>query len=432
MLRFCVLLLGLLGLLPVGVTCAQGAAPRLPSPLRLLDSQARSAAIPLRIRRNLLLVPVWLNGRGPFQFVLDTGVETTLLTDPAVRDSLRLPPGEPLLVAGAGEDAAFRASLVAGVRIGLPGVAPAPLPLAVLSGDALELSRYVGEPVAGLIGADLFRSFVVELRGGRGSLRLHDPARWVPPRRRWWQRRAVASVPLLVRGGKPYLQARLQQQPVGDGPSSPADTLHVRLLIDTGAGHALSLERGVGRGLRLPANRLRVQVGRGLSGAINGYLGRVAALRVGPFAVRAPLTAFPDSAAVLAHVQVPRAGTVGLELLKRFHVWFDYGGRTLWLRPAAGFNEPFEYDMSGLEIVAHGPAFNRFVVVHVEPDGPGAEAGLAPGDELVILDGRPASEFSLTTLSALLRSQDGRRLLVLARRADGGGYVTVLTLRRVL
>jgi PDZ domain/Aspartyl protease len=396
-------------------TLAQGPA----GPFHLASRGARVVRVPLRVRRNLLLVPVMLNGQGPFQFVLDTGVETMLLTDPAVRDSLKLPPGRPILVEGAGEDAPLRAALVDGVRVALPGVTEAPLTLGVLSGDALELSRYVGESVAGLIGADVFASFVVEVRPGAGQLRLHDPAQFQAPRR-------AARLPLQIKEGKPYVRVR-----VGPGPTA-ADTLTALLLIDTGAGHALSLETGSAQALHLPDPRLRAQLGRGLSGPVNGWIGRVATLDLGPYQLQRLLTSFPDSGAVRVKLRVPRQGNLGFETLKRFRVWFDYAGRGLWLRPSRHYHEPFEHDMSGLEIVARGPSYNRYVIESVKTDSPGEEAGLLPGDELLIVNAQNAAAYTLTTLSQLLHAQDGLRIPLLVRRESGRLYYTTLVLRRVI
>ena len=402
-----------------GSAYAQPADARPVAPLRLLKAGARSARVEMRVRRNLLLVPVLINGRGPFQFVLDTGVETAILTDSAVRAVLNLPPGEPLLVEGAGVEDPLRAEYIERVAVTLPGAATGEMPLTVLSGDALQLSRYVGEPVAGLIGYDVFRAFVVEVRGEPARLRLFSPAQFRGPRR-------AARLPLAVRAGKPYVRARVAQ-------ATPPDTLTATLLLDTGAGHALSLETGSHPALHLPAARLRAQLGRGLSGPVNGWLGRADALKLGPYGLRQLLVSFPDSAAARSKSRVPRQGTLGYEALKRFRVWLDYPGRGLWLRPAAGYrHDSFEHDMSGLDVVARGAAFSRFVVGQVEPGSPGETAGLLPGDELLSIDGQSAKQYSLTAIGRLLCSRDGRELALLVRRTDGSLFYTVLTLRRVI
>ncbi len=419
----CLLLFAGLLLAP-RLTCAQPASARCP-PLRLLPPGTREARVPVRLRRNLLLVPVLLNGHGPFQFVLDTGVETAILTDSAARAALALPPGQPLLVEGAGEEAPLRADWYERVQVTIPGAATGEMPLTVLSGDALQLSRYVGEPVAGLIGYDLFRAFVVEVRGGREWLALHDPLQFRAPRK-------AARLPMAVRAGKPYVRARVALVDTVNTSAPTPDTLTATLLVDTGAGHALSLETGSHPALHLPAPRLRAQLGRGLSGPVNGWLGRAERLELGPYYLHYLLVSFPDSAAARVKVRVPRQGTLGYEALKRFRVWFDYPGRGIWLRPDSRLREPFEHDMSGLEIVARGASFSRFVVSDVQPGSPGEAAGLQVADELLSIDGRGMVEFSLTSLGLLLRSRDGREVPLLVRRATGELIYTVLTLRRAI
>ncbi len=417
--RFLLCFALLLVLLLLSGGTGQLAAQTPAGPMRLARSGARLARVPLRVRRNLLLVPLMLNGRGPYQFVLDTGVDRMILTDPGVRDELALPAGYPLLVEGAGEEGALRAALVEGVRVALPGVAEAPLTVAVLSGDALELSRYVGEPVAGLIGNDVFASFVVEVRSGTGQLFLHDRARFRAPR-------GASRLPLSIREGKPYVRAHVR---LG---AEPTDTLTALLLIDTGAGHALSLETGSHAALRLPKERMRSQLGRGLSGPVNGWLGRVGALEMGPYRLEKLLTSFPDSGAVRMKLRFRRQGNLGYETLKRFRVWFDYPGHGLWIKPSRHFHDPFEHDMSGLEIIARGASFSRYLIESVQPGSPAEEAGLLPDDELLMIDSQPANTYTLTTLSQLLHSRDGRHIPLLVRRDERDFFYTTLILKRVI
>ncbi|RYD69235.1 MAG: peptide-binding protein, partial [Sphingobacteriales bacterium] len=38
--------------------------------------------------KNLIIIPVYVNGKGPYDFVLDTGVGPMIITDPTIIDSL--------------------------------------------------------------------------------------------------------------------------------------------------------------------------------------------------------------------------------------------------------------------------------------------------------------------------------------------------------
>ncbi|MGO8609984.1 hypothetical protein ACC848_44315, partial [Rhizobium johnstonii] len=74
-----------------------------------------------------------------------------------------------------------------------------------------------------------------------------------------------ARIPLDMEGRKSYVTLPVQL--------SASLTLPLKLVLDTGAGHALSLETTSDDRLALPETRLRTPLGRGLNGNINGYLG---------------------------------------------------------------------------------------------------------------------------------------------------------------
>ena len=77
---------------------------------------------------------------------------------------------------------------------------------------------------------------------------------------------------------------------------------------------------------------------------------------------------------------------------------------------------------SGITLAAAPPEYDRFRVVAVDADSPGAQAGLQRGDLVVEIDARPAKEFTLDEARQLFRS-DGRRNLVVDR---GGKRVKVM------
>jgi len=405
-----------------------GRAGAQPSPSRcfvLTRPRAHEARVPFSAARNLLIVSAQLNGRGPYNFLLDTGVATSLLTDPQLADSLHLTRGPQFRILGVGgTDSGLRAYEAANVRVSLPGVEASGMNWLVLSSDVLDLSGYVGLPVRGIIGSDLFHSFVVTIEPARHELLLSEPTRYKAPTGRRW-----ASLPLVLDRQKAYVQAGVQL--LGAAPGQAP--LPLRLLLDTGAGHALSLETTADRRLRLPATHLRTDLGRGLSGIVSGSLGRVAAVQLGRYQLPQVLTSFPDSAQVherLSGTERARHGSLGYEVLKRFTTVIDYPHGRLLLRPTPALREPFEHDMCGLDLLATGPDYRRYRVLRVVPGSPAAAAGIAEGEELMSINFMPTQAFSATDLSKLLHSQDGRVLLLVLRRPDGGLYPASIRLKR--
>ncbi|UYZ63605.1 aspartyl protease family protein [Hymenobacter weizhouensis] len=403
-----------LGLLAAGPARAQTPPPAF----RFERAGARQARVPFQIQRNLMVVEATINGQGPFNFMLDTGIGISLITDPALVRQLNLQGGAQFLVAGAGEEKPLVAQQITGVHVRLGKTEAPSMSFLALSDDVLNLSGYVGMPIHGLLGSDVFRSFVVQVQPEQEYVVLHDPARYRVPRGRRWTR-----LSLDLEGNKSYLTLPVQ---VND-----TLTLPLKLVLDTGAGHALSLETTSDPRLRLPDLRLRTQLGRGLSGDINGYLGRVAALQLGRYRVALPLTSFPDAAAVAHRADVPRNGNLGFELLKRFEMVIDYSRNQLLLRPNRLYKDPFEHDMCGFDVLASGPHYRQYRVLRVQAGSPAEQAGLLPGDEILSINFLPAESLSLTQLSRLLHSQNGRQIFFIVRRATTGDlHTAVVRLKR--
>ena len=408
------------GVVAVGLLLSSGITARgQVRPFQLRRPHVRQATLPLLVERNMPLVELHLNGQGPYRFLLDTGVGVSMITDPALADALHLDRGQPVNIAGLGQDAPLRAYLCAGVRVRLgPAEAPA-LPMLLLSDDVFDLSAYVGLPVHGILGFDLFQSFVVTLRPRTAELVLHAPDRYRAPRSRRWRR-----TPLEIEQQRAYVAAAVTQA------GSAVDTL--RLLLDTGAGHALSLETSSDPRVRLPQLRVKSDLGRGLGGIIHGFMGRVRQIQLAGYALPQVLTSYPDSADVANRVRVARSGNVGFELLRRFDLVIDYPHRQLLLRPNRHYDRPFEQDMTGLELVAIGPELRRYLINSIRTGSPADQAGLCPGDEVLSVNLLPASSFSLSQLAQLFRAQDRRRVLLLVRHPDGELFAAQLTLARTI
>jgi hypothetical protein len=123
-------------------------------------------------------------------------------------------------------------------------------------------------------------------------------------------------------------------------------------------------------------------------------------------------------------------GIVGGELLRRCRVIFDHPRERLLLEPNAAFAAPFDYDMSGLFLLAEGDDFTRFLVRGVLEGSPSSAAGLAGGDEITSVDGRPAAKLTLEEIRRTLRS--GEREVALGIRRGDKSLTVRLKLKRMV
>ncbi|WP_460620035.1 aspartyl protease family protein [Hymenobacter ruber] len=392
--------------------------PLPPGPFEFTRANDHQTSLSFQVQRNLLVVKLRLNGAGPFNFLLDSGVGTSIITSPQLADSLRLHHGQYFRVVGmGGTDTGLLAYQTDSVRVELPGAVAPRMSWLVMSEDVLNLSGYVGVPISGILGSELFRSFVVTIHSEMSTVVLNDPATYHPPRGRRW-----SSLPLSLENNKAYFTVPVQL--------NDSLTMPLKLVLDTGASHALSLELDSDPRMTAPARRLPTDLGRGLSGTVRGFLGRVPTLHLGRYAMRSVLTSFPDAGDVHRRIDVQRNGNIGYELLKRFSLVVDYPHRRLLLRPNTKFREPFEHDMSGIDLLATGDDYHRFLILRVMPDSPAATAGIEADEELVSVNFLPVNTFSLTQLDRMLHSEDGRVLLLVLRRPDGNLHTASLRLKR--
>ncbi len=158
------ILAGLLAL----AACNQVAPARVEAPA---DSAAGEVAFELSGPGGAALtVPVHVNGRGPFRFILDTGATLTCINRPLV-DSLKLEEKPMLGVgAGVGSSGQVRVVEVDSLRVG----AARALDLAACEVDLAHAEK-VGVEVDGLVGLNFLKAFRVTLDFDRKVVHLQDP-----------------------------------------------------------------------------------------------------------------------------------------------------------------------------------------------------------------------------------------------------------------
>jgi hypothetical protein len=251
----------------------------------------------------LLLLPVRINGKGPFWFVVDSGAYRTVIDHFVLEQTgLRITGKSTVRGTGAGEVQTQHAAGFT-MQIGHMVVA-VPEPLVIDLGGVP-----IPKDVHGLVGAEVFESHVVEVDPQRGQFRFFAPDGFIAPP-------GVASVPLIVKDHRFYLEAELH---LADG-----DSVVHRLRVDTGSQDAIADEI-VKRG----SNVRETTLGHGLGSNFRGYSGVFAEVRIGPLR-------FKD-------VWGPGAPNpaIGMEVFRRFKVTFDVRHGKLYFEPNAHAEEAF-------------------------------------------------------------------------------------------
>jgi membrane-associated protease RseP (regulator of RpoE activity) len=126
--------------------------------------------------------------------------------------------------------------------------------------------------------------------------------------------------------------------------------------------------------------------GVAVGGSTEGRLFRAAAFIIGADRFDAPLIGYTVDSGGFENRD--DAGTVGAAVLARYRLILDYSRNRIILEDGPKTGEKVTEGHSGMLVVSPGPAFDTLVIAQVIPGSPAAEAGLAPGDEVVSMDGR--------------------------------------------
>ena len=355
------------------------------------------ARIPFELNGHVIFLPVAVNGSPPGSFVLDTGAQGSSLNT-RTASALRLPLGRGGTAHGAGGNIASHR--LSGVTLGVGEARLEKLDLSAM--ELAPLENNTGRAIDGILGSDLFRRYVVEIDYETKRIRLYEPSGFDAEGR-------GASLPLRFEHQHPYVRAAVTLPGWG--------VLDGEFVLDLGSNLALILLPSF-----IEEKKLRDSLpptietfGRGVGGEVGLPIGRASRLRVGAHALEAPVTAFPRSG---TFGRTGKAGNIGSAVLRRFRVTFDYSRSRMFLEPNARFGDPFEFDMSGLQLVTESPAFDVVRVNRVLPNSPAAEAGLRPADEILSVAGRPATAMRLAELREMLRQPDREYPLQIKRGAE--------------
>ncbi len=362
-----------------------------------LNNNRKRVYLHFKLVRNMVVIQLNINNKGPYNFILDTGVGLMIITDPKLVDSLAIPNRRTLKLYGLGEGDDFEAYATSALKIDIPGLTSYDVAAAILKKDHFQLSNYAGMPVHGLLGYEFFNNLAVKIDFADSTLTICRP-------RDVKMLKKGSKIPITIEDRKPYLIANIKY----DNGTEKKN----KLIIDLGAGHPVSLENMISNH-GLPTKFITANLGVGFNGPIHGFISRVARIDIGNYKVKNVIASFPEEDSVRTRLQsVQRDGNLGFGLLKKFTVIFDYRDSLLYLKPGPKINDPFEHDMSGLEYYGDGENFQHVIISRVEPGSAADEVGLEKYDEIVAINFKPVATMSLEEIDSMFKSADDRSLLL--------------------
>ncbi len=395
----------------------------------------KKAVIPFKFINNLIFIPINVNG-AELTFLLDTGVSETILFSLENKE-IKLSNVEKMKFSGLGGSVSID-GLKSERNTGKIGeeIINASMSIYIILDEEFNISSHVGIPVNGVIGYHFFKDHPVYIDYSSKKITIYENADLLKKKTKRFEEFAIT-----IEKDKPYLHADVEMT------NEKKDS---KLMIDLGNSDAIWLFPTLIKNFVYNRPNIDDFLGRGFNGDIYGKRSRIHNFYLGNFKFEKPLTAMPDEFSI-QHVNLVenRKGSVGNEIMRRFTVIFDYTNQKLYLRKNRFFDDPFHFNMSGLDFRQDGLEWQEdrvkietqksamvsaevykdafqykfslkpiFSISGVRKDSPAYEAGLKKDDKVLSINGEKTSDMTLEKIVELMKSNEGRNITMVIRRKN--------------
>ncbi|MBC7524120.1 MAG: aspartyl protease family protein [Flavobacterium sp.] len=389
--------------------------------------------IPFDLFNNLILIPVEINGV-KLSFLLDSGVEETILFSLDETDEIKFDKIEKITIKGFGSNEPVIAYKSVKNEIKIRDYVDSSQTIYLVLDQNINISSQLGVAVNGIIGFNFFKNNLIKINYETKKITIfRNDTKQIKKIKNSYE-----TLPLTFISNKPYVETKVSFE-------NSKDQMKTTLLIDTGNTDAIWLFARNNNTIKIPNNAIDDYLGKGFSGDVFGKRGTISSFQIGNSKLDKPLIAFPDSTGINdLDINSVRLGSIGAEVIKRFTIFFDYKNRAIYLKKNSNFNNQFNFNMSGIDIEHQGlqwisesyednPAFANnlfssdgekitnnlkykfilkpvYVISNLRLNCPGVLSGLKKGDLLLKINHRKSYNYTLQELNDLLKSEDGKTI----------------------
>lgn len=391
--------------------------------------------IPFKLINNLIFIPINING-AELTFMLDSGVtENTIFS---LEDKeIKLSQMEKMKFSGLGGNRSiegFKSDLNIG-KIGKNFVNDS-LMLYIIQDEEFNISSHIGIPVNGFMGYHFFKDYPIIIDYSLRKITVFKDRKLFEKKIRKFEEFTIS-----IEKNKPYIFADVEMT---------SEKKPSKMLIDIGNSDAIWLFPTLIKDFVYNRPNIEDFLGRGFNGDIYGKRSRIHQLHLGNFKFEKPLTAMPDEFSI-QHLNLAkdRKGSIGGEIMSRFTVAFDYKNEKIYLRKNNRYQDPFHFNMSGLDFKQDGLQWEKdyltfrtlnekstsgdiqtynsnlqykfilkplFSIAGVRKDSPAGKAGLKKDDQLIIINGKKTSEMTLNKIMEMMKSDEGKTIYITVNR----------------
>jgi hypothetical protein len=362
------------------------------------DIAGHAVTVPMRVVDAKILVPVYLNGQGPFDAEFDTG--GSLIIPPALLDRLKLASKSGGREFGGGEGSiASSSGAIDSVSIGGATIG------AQRFSSFQLFSRY---PERMLVGLEVLQRYVVSLDFDTMQMTL------TPPEQYRYDGNGT-KIPFHFQDNQPEVTGSI-------------DGIAAHMAIDTGDDSSLLLTAFFARRYDLVKKyNAHLPYGGSSVGATHGlWSDRAGTVSIDDISgrpavsVTKPVTRISTQQFGFDADQYVSAN-VGIGILRQFNLTFDYADKYIVFAPNAAYGKPDVFNRVGIDLTRSGTIVK---VRTVYPNTAASSAGLKVGQTVVSINGQDPMKLAAGAWSQITSGQVGSHAILVVQD-DGGTARTV-------
>lgn len=368
-----------------------------------VTESGEQVTIPFSMMDKLLAIAVNVNDESPSKFILDTGasmpvLDSTYAASLGIKETNRQSVGE-----GGGSSSHGMASDIV-FRIGENTITST----AVLA----DLSHLADGSIEGIIGAQIFQNFVVDVNYDKMELTLMQSINQVT-------REKGNAFDLSFANSVPAIDIAYE---VG------GESLNSTFIVDSGAGVNLLLDKAYHTKYDL-GNKVNKKVP-----LVFGSLGKNANTSFNVLSEKVTVfnQTFLQVPIVLSNSNIGGmfnpdfAGVIGSGILAKYNQLFDYKSKKLYLQKNNRFDQPFDYPCAGFSIDKEG---EKMKLISLFAGSDAEKSGLYEGAEILSVNGMETKSFMKIREDM---QKDGEKIEVKYKKKDGSIATTKIKLKRLI
>jgi predicted aspartyl protease len=356
--------------------------------------------VPFEFINDFIVIDMVLNEKISLKFIVDTGSEASIITQPEIIDMLGIKKGKIVKVYGADRSTVLKAQILPIVNLTAANLNFENIPILLLLDNYFNTSTDIGVQIHGILGADIFRRFILEINPIDKTITFHKK---LPSKIRKYTR-----INSQYSRGRFFTPFNISQN------GSEKEEI---FLLDSGSNEAIVYYLDTIRDTNLASNLVPTTISQGLGGEIQGYTGFANSIQFKDMTIRN----IPIQYQVLNYgdsLSNQRSGIIGIPVLKQFNIIMDYPRGNIYLKKNKLFGSNIERDKSGISLVASGPSLNDFIITNVFPNSPASSAGLQKNDQIISVQGINNKLLGLSDINKKFKKRTGKKIRIKIKRAD--------------